>query len=64
MTKRELRKLLNTWKKGAITKTAIERNYLGVQNARGKYITRLWESKLGVDTRFGQIQEVASSSSR
>lgn len=59
-TKRELRTLLNKWKKGSITKTQIERTVFGIQNARGKYITRQWEKRLGVDTRFGTVKQLES----
>lgn len=52
--KSELRPLLNKFNKGLITKAEAERT-LGIKNARGKAITRLWASTYGVDTRNGKV---------
>ena len=49
--KKDLRRLLKQWEKGKISKIGAERE-LGIENARGKKIARLWESTLGVDTRL------------
>lgn len=54
ITKRDLRKFLRQWEKGKFTKTEIERQ-LGVVGHRGKWITRQWDSRLGVDTRGVQV---------
>jgi hypothetical protein len=48
--KGDLRKYLRQWQKGDRSKSSIELE-LGVTTAKGKYITRLWEQELGVDTR-------------
>lgn len=49
VTKRDLRKWLTQWEKGKRSKLEIEKTELGT-NGRGKTITRLWESRLGVTT--------------
>lgn len=49
VNKRDLRKYLKLWEKGKITKTEIERQ-LGVSTARGKWITRQWDARLGENT--------------
>lgn len=49
VTKRDLRKWLNQWQKGKRSKLEIEKTELGT-NGRGKTVTRLWESQLGVKT--------------
>lgn len=50
ITKRDLRKYLNQWEKGKRSKSEIERTEFGNTTARGKFISRLWSSRLGVDT--------------
>ena len=45
-----LRKWEREVRMGKRTKVDIERNELGVFTARGKYLTRLFESELGIDT--------------
>lgn len=54
VTKRDLQRYLKKWEKGELTKTEIERQLgattAGVPSARGKWITRQWRSRLGVDT--------------
>jgi hypothetical protein len=57
VNKTQLRKLHRQWERGQVTKADIERQ-LGVSGARGKYITRLWENRLGLDTRYGQSVSV------
>jgi hypothetical protein len=49
-TRKSLRSLLSQYRNGKVTKEGIERQ-LGRNNDKGKYITRLWQSELGVDTR-------------
>jgi len=56
LTKRSLRSLLSAYRSGRMTKTQIER-MLGRHNDKGKFITRLWASELGVDTRFARVNE-------
>lgn len=51
MRTRQLESLKRRYERGEITKTEIERTYLGIDNAKGKAITRLWYNRLGVDTR-------------
>ncbi len=57
VTKAQLRKFHNQWTRGSVTKADIERT-LGITGARGKAITRLWENRLGLDTRYGQSVSV------
>jgi hypothetical protein len=55
--KQTLQKFLRQWESGDKSKEDIERE-LGFTTAKGKAITRLWESKLNVDTRYGQVVEL------
>ena len=52
MNKRTATSLLKQWQRGEKSKQAIEFE-LGVTTAKGKYITRVWNSVLGVDTSTG-----------
>jgi hypothetical protein len=58
MTKRELQKYFGQWKRGVATKEDIERTFFGVTNAKGKYVTRVWQQRLGLDTRYGRVTQV------
>jgi hypothetical protein len=49
LTKRQLRSLYTQYSKGNVSKASIDRDVLG-STGRGKTITRLWESRLGLDT--------------
>lgn len=55
ITKKELRKYLNRYSKGKISKIQAERELYGTDVARGKRIARVWESTFGVDTRAGKV---------
>ena len=57
LSKRQVQSLFKQWVNGR-SKVDIERS-LGVSNANGKYATRLFESRLGLDTRFGQYAPVS-----
>jgi hypothetical protein len=59
ITKKELRKYLNRYSKGKITKIQAERELFGTDVARGKRIARVWASTLGVDTRAGKVTPLA-----
>lgn len=53
INKNTLRSTLRRWEKGEVSKEAVERRF-GVTNAHGKWITRQWFTRLGVDTRYGK----------
>lgn len=48
VNKNTLRKLYRQWEKGERNKTEIERTEFNVTTARGKFVTRLWENRLGL----------------
>lgn len=58
--KNTLKKFLRLWKAGEISKEEAERQ-IGVTTAHGKYITRQWARRLGVDTRFGRSNVMTAS---
>lgn len=56
MRKRDLKRLLSRWQKGELSKREIDRN-LGKSQFNGKYITQLWQTVLGVNTRKTNVRQ-------
>lgn len=55
-TKKELRKMLTAWKRGEVSKAALD-SALGHPNARGKFVDAQWRNRLGIATD-GRTREV------
>lgn len=56
--KRDLERYLTQWQNGQLSKREIDRK-LGATRYNGKYVTRLWQEKLGVNTtRTGQVTPI------
>lgn len=49
VTKAQLRRALRQYRSGQKSKTALEREF-GIENARGKWITRAWATDLNEHT--------------
>ncbi len=49
--KNVLKKYLRLWQAGKISKEDVEVS-LGITTGKGKTITRIWNTQLGVDTRY------------
>ena len=50
--KADLSRTYKAWNKGKLSKIEAERQVFGNDAGRGKKIARLWEDRLGVDTRY------------
>lgn len=50
VNKASLRKWYKQWERGERSKSEIERTQFGNSTAKGKFITRLWKARLGLDS--------------
>lgn len=48
-TKKQLTKIYNAWRRGDVSKREIDRAW-GRPSWGGKFVSQLWETRLGVDT--------------
>ncbi len=50
VNKASLRKMYKQWERGERSKSEIERTEFGNRTAKGKFVTRLWQARLGLDS--------------